>query len=68
MSKKEILAEVLSLPIEDRLEIADTLVQTFNPMAPEIEESWLEEVDRRKNLLKNNEANSISYQEFFSAN
>lgn len=66
MSINEILKNALELPIDERAIVADALTQSLNIADKEIEESWLEEVDRRMKLLEKGELETISYEEFFN--
>lgn len=68
MSKQELLKELFSLPIDERLEISDKLNQTLNPISAETEKAWLDEIDRRKEEYKSGEIETISYKEFFGEN
>ena len=45
---KKIEQEVLSLPVHDRIELIDRLIESLNlPGDPEIERLWAEEGERR---------------------
>ncbi len=68
MSNQEIISEALNLPLADRLFIVNKLVESFNPMNVELEKKWLDEVHKRKKLLKSGEIKTLSYQKFFSEN
>lgn len=66
MSKQELLKELFSLPVEERVEISDKLNQSLNPISQEAEQQWLEEVEKRKEAYQKGEVNTLSYEEFFS--
>ena len=68
MSNTEIISEALNLPLAERLLIVNTLVESFNTMDKDVEKAWLEEVEKRKVQLQNNEIETISYKEFFGDN
>ena len=68
MSINEILESALELPIDERVIITDLLTSSLNATDPDIENRWLEEVDKRLELLDNNKLDTISYEEFFSEN
>ena len=65
MSNKEIISQVLTLPLDDRLFIVNKVIESFNPMNSEVEKQWLDEVTNRKKLLEAGELETISYSEFF---
>jgi len=68
MSNNEIVTEALSLPLADRLYIVNQLLESFNPIQPQIESKWKDELSKRKKLLESKEAQTLSYQEFFDEN
>ena len=68
MSNKEIISQVLTLPLDDRLFIVNKLVESFNPMDSEVEKKWLDEVVNRKKLLDAGKLETVSYSEFFGEN
>lgn len=47
MKTKELIAEILDLPVDQRAEIADQILQTLNAPDPEIEKAWAKEARRR---------------------
>jgi len=65
MSNQEIISQALNLPLADRLLIVNELVESFNPMNPNVEEQWKAELLKREKLLKSGELKTISYEEFF---
>jgi len=65
MSNQEIISQALNLPLADRLLIVNELVESFNPMNPNVEEQWKVELLRREKLLKSGELKTVSYEEFF---
>ena len=65
MSNQEIISQALNLPLADRLLIVNELVESFNPMNPNVEEQWRVELLRREKLLKSGELKTLSYEEFF---
>ena len=46
-SAKEIVEQVESLPVEDRLLVVDSLLRTLNPPDAGIDRKWLEVATRR---------------------
>ena len=65
MSNQEIISQALNLPLADRLLIVNELVESFNPMNPNVEEQWKAELLKREKLLKSGKLKTISYEEFF---
>ena len=65
MSNQEIISQVLTLPLDDRLFIINKVIESFNPMNQEVEQQWIDEVTNRKKLLEAGELETISYSEFF---
>jgi len=65
MSNQEIISQALNLPLADRLLIVNELVESFNPMNPNVEEQWKVELLKREKLLKSGELKTVSYEEFF---
>jgi putative addiction module component (TIGR02574 family) len=50
---KKIEQEILSLPVHDRIELIDRLLESLNlPMDPEIDRLWSEEGERRYSALE----------------
>jgi len=65
LSNQEIISQALNLPLADRLLIVNELVESFNPMNPNVEEQWKAELLKREKLLKSGEIKTVSYEEFF---
>ena len=67
MSKNDILEGALNLPIEDRIKLVETLLESYNSFDNDsIEKAWLEEVTKRAENLDNSD--TLSYEEFFDEN
>lgn len=67
MSKNDILEGALNLPIEDRIKLVETLLESYNSFDNDsIEKAWVDEVTRRaKNF---DDSDTLSYEEFFDEN
>lgn len=62
---KQLLTEVLSLPVEDRAELADILLQSLNSaIDPEIEKLWIKEAEERFEAYKKGEIKTIDSDAF----
>ena len=67
MSKNDILEGALNLPIEDKIKLVETLLESYNSFDNDsIEKAWLEEVTKRAENLDNSD--TLSYEEFFDEN
>ena len=67
MSKNDILEGALNLPIEDRIKLVETLLESYNSFDNNsIEKAWVDEVNKRAENL--DDSNTLSYEEFFDEN
>ena len=67
MSKNDILESALNLPIEDRIKLVETLLESYNSFDNDsIEKDWLDEVTKRAENL--DDSDRLSYEEFFDEN
>ncbi len=56
MKTKDLKAAISYLPIEQRIEIADYVLESLNRPDPEVEDAWLEEIQRREKKYKEGKA------------
>ena len=68
MAVNEILKSALELPIDERVMITDLLTNSLNNIDSNIEKSWIDETNRRLDLLNKGDLKTISYEEFFDEN
>lgn len=67
MSKNDILEGALNLPIEDRIKLVETLLESYNSFDNDsIEKDWVDEVTKRAENL--GDSDTLSYEEFFDEN
>lgn len=67
MSKNDILESALNLPIEDRIKLVETLLESYNSFDNDsIEKAWVDEVTKRAENL--DDSDTLSYEEFFDEN
>lgn len=67
MSKNDILESALNLPIEDRIKLVETLLESYNSFDNDsIEKAWLDEVTKRAENLDTSD--TLSYKDFFDEN
>ena len=60
MNTQELITEVISLPVEDRVLIANYLLRSFNHGEPAIEKIWAEEAQRRLEELRSGMVQAIA--------
>ncbi len=65
LSKQQLIDEVLSLPIEDRAYIIDSLIKSMNPIDTDIDRKWIEVNKKRLNELKSGKVKGIPGDEVF---
>lgn len=63
MKTKQLKEEISGLPIEQRIEIADYVLETLNQPDPEIEDAWAEEIQHREKRYKEGKATLIPGEE-----
>ena len=64
-STKKLIDEALSLPVEDRALIADSLLQSLNMPDPDIDKKWTEIAKRRLGELRSGKIKPIPGNEVF---
>lgn len=65
MKTNELLSMAESLPIEIKIQLIDTLLNSIHPSQSEIDELWAKEAERRVNQIKSGEVKPISGEEVF---
>jgi hypothetical protein len=68
MSTNEIIENVLELPLEQRVIVADLLTQSLNTPNNEVQKNWEKEVKKRLELLEQGKIETIDSNEFFNDN
>ncbi len=63
---KEIIEEATSLPVEERVAVIDSLLQTINPPVAEIEAEWIRAAKRRLAELRSGKVKPIPGNEVFA--
>ncbi len=63
---KEIIEEAASLPVEERVAVIDSLLQTINPPVTEVEAEWLGVAKRRLAELRSGKTKPIPGNEVFA--
>ena len=57
---KKLIDEVLSLPVEERAIIADSLLKSLNPPDPDIDQKWLGVAKRRLEEIRSGKVRPVS--------
>jgi putative addiction module component (TIGR02574 family) len=65
MKNEELIAEISDLPVEQRARIADQILQTLNAPDPDIEASWIQEVEERAEEYEKGKVELIPASEVF---
>jgi len=66
MNTKELLDEVISLPVEERARLADSILRTLNAPEPEIEHQWVAVAQRRLQELRSGMVHPIAGDDVFT--
>lgn len=59
MKTKELIAEISDLPVEERVIIAEKILQTLNAPSPVIESAWIKAVEKRVEEFENGDVGLI---------
>lgn len=63
---KEIIEEAASLPVEERVVVIDSLLQTINPPLEEVQAEWIGVAKRRLAELRSGQVKAIPGNEAFA--
>ena len=55
----ELIREVESLPVDERLKVVDALLRSLNPPDPEIDRLWIAEARRRLDEIRWGEVQTV---------
>lgn len=58
-STKKLINEIESLPVEERVKIVDSVLQTLNPEDKELEKKWIDIAESRLKELQSRKAAGI---------
>jgi len=64
MTKEKLIEEIEMLPTEQRMLIAEYILESLNPTDSDIEAAWKKEVDRRMKALDQGQSKIIPSEEF----
>ena len=66
MKTKDLISEALSLPIEERAQIADIILKSMNPPETDIDKMWGQTARQRLAELRSGKVKSIPGNEVFN--
>lgn len=62
---KRLIEEIESLPVDERIRVADSVLQSLNTTNREIEDVWIETAENRLRELKSGKVTPISEEQVF---
>jgi putative addiction module component (TIGR02574 family) len=65
MNTKDLIAEIISLPVEERAMVVDSLLKSLNAPESEIDKKWVAVAKRRLEQFRSGEVKSVSGEEVF---
>ncbi|MCF6154543.1 MAG: addiction module protein [Candidatus Brocadia sp.] len=65
MKTKDLIAEAISLPVEERVMVIDSLLKSLNPPESEINKKWAAVAKRRLEELRSGKVKAVSDEEVF---
>jgi len=61
----KLIKEIESLPVDERIRIADSVLKTLNPVDQDLENQWIAEAETRLSDLKSGKVSPIPGDEVF---
>ena len=65
MNTKQLIDEAISLPVEERALVVDSLLRSLNPPESEIDKKWADEAKRRLAELRSGTVEAIPGEDVF---
>lgn len=65
MKTKDLIAEVIDLPIEERAMVVDLILKSLNPTQSDLDEKWAAVAKRRLKELRSGEVKGIPGDDVF---
>jgi len=62
---KRLIREIESLPVDERILVADSVLKTLNPVDQDIEDQWIAVAETRLNEMKSGKIQPIPGDEVF---
>jgi len=66
MAMKELIAEAISLPVEERAILADTILRSLNPPDSDMDRRWVAVARRRLTELRSGQVEAVPGDEVFA--
>lgn len=66
MNTKELIAEAIALPVEERALMVDSLLKSLNLPENDIDEKWASLAEKRLNDLRSGRVKAVSGDEVFN--
>ncbi|MGR3178227.1 MAG: addiction module protein [Candidatus Anammoxibacter sp.] len=66
MNTKDLITEVVSLPVEERAMVVDSLLKSLNPPRTDIDKKWTEVSKKRLSELRSGSVKAIPGDEVFN--
>ena len=66
MKTKDLINEALSLPVEERAQVVDSILKSMNPPEAEIDKKWAETAKARLAELRSGKTASVPGDEVFN--
>ena len=65
MKTKDLIEEAISLPVEERAMVVDSILKSLNPLESDIDKKWAAVAKRRLKELRSGEVEAIPGEEVF---
>lgn len=65
MNTKELITEIISLPVNDRVTVVDSILKSLNPPESEIDKKWIAIAKRRLSELQSGKIKAVPGEEVF---
>jgi len=66
MKPKELIAEAVSLPVEERAIVVDSILRSFNSPEDDIDRQWIAEAERRLDEVRTGRVKAIPGDQVFA--
>jgi putative addiction module component (TIGR02574 family) len=66
VTMKELMEEVVSLPVEERAIVADSILRSLNPPESDIDRKWAQVAQRRLTELRTGKVKPVPGEEVFA--
>ena len=66
MKTKDLISEALSLPVEERAQVAESILKSMNPPEAEIDKKWVQTAKQRFSELRSGKTAGVPGEEVFN--